>query len=329
MADEPRYSDEIRIPITVTLPWSGRLTPNGDFWPIDIKGREWPSNNRGEPEFPIDLLPVGFAPGTSHIYQNGDGRRVPEQFAAMDRAMFAEAARARRATGAIQQVADPEPSDPGIHQPAASQADAPEPTAKLPEADQPALTDPAAEPTPASPTSAIAAEPEHGSVWTWLHRHGLAETRHEQADDLRRFIKASGGLLSAEGEPVDVDAMSDDDLLALDRDKRQPVMPFFPGVAKPPSTPWGHKGTRAYRQALEELRQPGTHETLNGRVPTQQEAEDMIAEIDGIVDRIEDGHPPPSKSSHDKPHINYRTEPNQREKREKATVYIQKLIKPK
>ena len=26
MADEPRYSDELRIPISITLPWSGRLT---------------------------------------------------------------------------------------------------------------------------------------------------------------------------------------------------------------------------------------------------------------------------------------------------------------
>ena len=197
-------------------------------------------------------------------------------------------------------------------------------------AGQPAPADPAAEPAPASPAPshpAIAAEPEHGPVWTWLHRHGLAETRHEQADALRRFIKASGGLQSAEGEPVDVDTMSDDDLLALDREKRKPVMPFFPGIAKPPSTSWGHKGTPAYKKAIKALQQPGTHETLNGRVPTQQQAEDMIAESGGIVDRIEDGHLPPSKSSHDKPHINYYTKPNKMNKGEKATVYIQKLIK--
>ena len=79
MADEARYSDEIRIPISFTLPWSGRFTPNGHPWPIDAKGREWPSDNRGDPEFPIDLLPKGFAPGTNSVYAEEDGRRVVRQ----------------------------------------------------------------------------------------------------------------------------------------------------------------------------------------------------------------------------------------------------------
>ena len=94
MADEPRYSDEIRIPTSFTLPWSGRFTSNGHPWPIDAKGREWPSDNRGDPEFPIDLLPKGFAPGTSSVYDEGDGRRVTERFAAIDAVMFDEGRRA-------------------------------------------------------------------------------------------------------------------------------------------------------------------------------------------------------------------------------------------
>ncbi len=87
MGEEPRYSDEIRIPFSMTLPWSGKLTVNGGFWPQDAKGRDWPAGRDGEPEFPIDLLPNGFAPGTSEIYQPGDGRRVTERFAASDAAM--------------------------------------------------------------------------------------------------------------------------------------------------------------------------------------------------------------------------------------------------
>ena len=117
MAGEPRYSDEIRIPISFTLPWSGRFTSNGHPWPIDAKGREWPSDNRGDPEFPIDLLPKDFAPGTSSVYDEGDGQRITDRFAAMDAAMFDEGRRAgeraRRARGAglmdqspIQLVAD-------------------------------------------------------------------------------------------------------------------------------------------------------------------------------------------------------------------------------
>ncbi len=97
MADEPRYSDEIRIPFSMTLPWSGKLTANGGFWPQDAKGRDWPAGRDGEPEFPIDLLPKGFAPGTSEIYEPGDGRRVTERFAASDAAMWDEVRRARAA----------------------------------------------------------------------------------------------------------------------------------------------------------------------------------------------------------------------------------------
>ncbi len=74
MADEPRYSDEIRIPISMTLPWSGKLTLGGKPWPQDARGRDWPEGRDGQPEFPIDLLPVGFAPGTNEIYHTADER---------------------------------------------------------------------------------------------------------------------------------------------------------------------------------------------------------------------------------------------------------------
>ncbi len=64
MADEPRYSDEIRIPISMTLPWSGKLTLGGKPWPQDARGRDWPEGRDGQPEFPLDLLPLPVVYGS-------------------------------------------------------------------------------------------------------------------------------------------------------------------------------------------------------------------------------------------------------------------------
>jgi hypothetical protein len=83
-------------------------------------------------------------------------------------------------------------------------------------------------------------------------------------------------------------------------------------------TTWGWSGSPAYKDAVNELRQAGTHETLGGKVPTQDEAIKMIEESGGRVDRIEEGHGADSVSPHDYPHINYYTEGNV-----KATVRIQ------
>jgi len=66
------------------------------------------------------------------------------------------------------------------------------------------------------------------------------------------------------------------------------------------------------------LRQAGTHETLNGKVPTKAEAIEMIKESGGTIDRIEEAHGPDSVSTHDYPHINYTTAGDQ-----KATVKVQ------
>ncbi len=82
MADEPRYADEIRIPISMTLPWSGKLTREGKPWPRDARGRDWPSH-RGRPVFPINQLPIGFAPGTNEIYRKIAERERDEVAAAL------------------------------------------------------------------------------------------------------------------------------------------------------------------------------------------------------------------------------------------------------
>ncbi len=177
-------------------------------------------------------------------------------------------------------------------------------------------------PAPGGAPAGVAAEPEHGKVWWWLHGLGLAKTRHEQAIDLRRAMGSQGGLVYLrDGAKLDVDAMSDDEVLALDKETRgQRHTPLLGGAVAPFMTPWGYNNTKAYRQAMEEIMRPGTHTTLNGRVPTR-EAERMIKEGGGFFDRAEPGHPPGGRSTHHEYHINYRV-PG-KNGLEKTTVIVQ------
>lgn len=107
---------------------------------------------------------------------------------------------------------------------AAIAASQPRPAAVVPDAAIIKVAAPAGPPTPdmANPDQpvppAAAAEPEHGRIWQWLHGLGLAKTRHEQATDLRRVMGSAGGLVyMREGVPLNVDQMSDDEVLALNR----------------------------------------------------------------------------------------------------------------
>ena len=68
MADEPRYTDELRVPFSMSINWTGKRTPNGTPWPADAQGRYW-STRRGWPVYPIDRLPHGVAPGTNPMYR--------------------------------------------------------------------------------------------------------------------------------------------------------------------------------------------------------------------------------------------------------------------
>ena len=187
------------------------------------------------------------------------------------------------------------------------------PAVSLPAA-APVVTRVAAPSTPIDPapppdaTPAVAAEPEHGAIWQWLHGLGLAETRHEQAVGLRRVMGAQSGLIyRRNGVALDVDHMSDDDVLALDKETRgQSIVPLVAGAAATLKTPWGWKGQERYNKVVEQLKQAGTHETLDGTVPTREEAVRMIEESGGRVLRVEEGHPP-GRSTHNDPHINYYT----------------------
>jgi A nuclease family of the HNH/ENDO VII superfamily with conserved AHH len=65
LADEQDNPGDLRIPITVTIPWTGKRTRGGQPWPLDRQGRYWPSCRWGDPMCPLDEYPPGVrAPGT-------------------------------------------------------------------------------------------------------------------------------------------------------------------------------------------------------------------------------------------------------------------------
>ena len=163
---------------------------------------------------------------------------------------------------------------------------------------------------------------EHGRPWWWLHDHGLAQTKHKKADLLRKAMGPGSGRLVVDGNgvPVNVEQLSDDEVIELDKKLRAPPygLPII-GPAAPVMTPWGWNNQEPYNTAIRQLRQPGTHNTLNGKVPTRQEATRMIEESGGKVVRQDEGHHPEGRSAHYEPHINYETKGG-----EKATVIVRK-----
>ena len=114
-------------------------------------------------------------------------------------------------------------------------------------------------PTPVAVPPATAAEPAHGKIWQWLHGLGLTETRHEQAAELRRVMSAQGGLVyTRDGVPLNVEQMSDDEVLALDKETRgQPHAPPLIGAAAPIMTPWGWNVLRLINRLSKSSSSPG------------------------------------------------------------------------
>jgi RHS repeat-associated protein len=84
-------------------------------------------------------------------------------------------------------------------------------------------------------------------------------------------------------------------------------------------TRWGWKGAAKWRALMKIVRTPGTHEALEGLVPTFEEAKELIQEAGGTIDRVEE-HAPGGVSPHAYPHINYTTASGQT-----ATLRIQRL----
>jgi hypothetical protein len=72
-------------------------------------------------------------------------------------------------------------------------------------------------------------------------------------------------------------------------------------------TRWGWTGGKRWRTARRTLQQPGTHQSLDGVVPTVDEAVELIRASGGRVVRIERGHAAGGVSTHTYPHINYTT----------------------
>ena len=106
-------------------------------------------------------------------------------------------------------------------------------------------------------------------------------------------------------------------------DELFPSGPFEDGsgaaqAVAPVMTTFGWSGSKPYTDAAKQLEQAGTHESLNGKVPTREEATRMIEERGGKVIRSEGAHGADSVSTHNYPHINYETPSGL-----KATVRVQ------
>jgi RHS repeat-associated protein len=157
----------------------------------------------------------------------------------------------------------------------------------------------------------------HGTVWCWLHKHGIVKTQKEQADIDRAELNKQGVVFfDKQGNRVDLSKMPDAQVIRLYDQFQNDEIPSLASAVF--MTQWGWSGSKAYRDAVKQLKQPGTHENLGGKVPTQDEAVQMIEESGGSIDRIEEGHGPESVSSHKGPHINYTTASG-----DKATIIIQ------
>jgi hypothetical protein len=82
-------------------------------------------------------------------------------------------------------------------------------------------------------------------------------------------------------------------------------------------TQWGWVNSPAWKRAAKEMDEPGTHRTIGGKIPTIQEAIDMIQSNGGRVECVDSAHPEGGVSTHTYPHINYYTSQDA-----KATVEV-------
>ena len=73
------------------------------------------------------------------------------------------------------------------------------------------------------------------------------------------------------------------------------------GITK---TQWGWSGTRTWKKLADKIKKEGTIGNLSGKMPTRNEAIDLIKESGGRIQRIEGAHSSPN--SHNYPHINYK-----------------------
>jgi hypothetical protein len=88
---------------------------------------------------------------------------------------------------------------------------------------------------PATPVASAPPVEQHGWFWWRLHALGLTETKHERAELLRRaWGSRSGVVVLKDGEEVDVDLLSDDEVIELNRRLRgRPIGPPLVTTAGP------------------------------------------------------------------------------------------------
>ena len=88
------------------------------------------------------------------------------------------------------------------------------------------------------------------------------------------------------------------------------------GLSLPARSQWGWTGSPSWNDAVRAADEAGTHVDILGKVPTQDEGEQLIEDAGGTIERIEGPHAPPNPHTYE--HINYVTSLGQR-----ATLRIQ------
>jgi RHS repeat-associated protein len=163
---------------------------------------------------------------------------------------------------------------------------------------------------------------EHHWGWCIWHTLGLYETQVDRVNDARNYF--TNNVVTLNGNVVDPSKLNDQQVLQAFADfdaewRRIAATGANPAavLGAPFMTSWGWNNSPPYNKARNELAAAGDHPDLNGKVPTREEANRMIQESGGTVDRNDPGHSPGGVSSHTEPHVNYTTASGQ-----KATVTV-------
>ena len=162
---------------------------------------------------------------------------------------------------------------------------------------------------------------EHHWGWCLWHKLGFYQTNADiqrQADEDRAIFSKSHLLINGIPAGDWAKTATNQQVIAATRQFVLAVLnQSFGGqqiqTAAGFLTQWGWPGQQSYNEAKNLLNEPNTPEEtvdrrdLLGKVPTKDEAIQMIEDAGGKVERIEEGHPPGGVSPHENPHINYTT----------------------
>jgi RHS repeat-associated protein len=161
---------------------------------------------------------------------------------------------------------------------------------------------------------------QHGWLWCAAHALGLIYTKEDKLREASNYFH-NNDVRDANGNRINPDKLSDEQLLNVWKQwNDQWQVAVMAGANNPAAamagffTQWGWRGQTDYNQAVDKLNEVNTpqgtadHPNLNGKVPTKEEAIQMIKDAGGKVGRIEEeGHAAGGVSTHQNPHINYTT----------------------